>query len=88
MFANAMPFRTHVTNRVRLIDHEEGFVLLLHMNKLWQIGEIAVHTINPFDHNQHTAIIRREFPRGVHRALSNRYAGKDVAEHRKESHLE
>ena len=39
-----------------LVDHQEGLVLLLDLDELRQVGDVAIHAVDAFDGDQHAAV--------------------------------
>ncbi|MNT70782.1 hypothetical protein D3C72_2092020 [compost metagenome] len=54
MFPNPVASRAHHTQRMGLVDHQEGAVPALHFDEAGQVGVIPVHAVDAFQHDQDT----------------------------------
>jgi hypothetical protein len=43
----------HDAERVGFVNHQEGSVLALELNEAGQLRIIAIHAVDPFQHDQH-----------------------------------
>ena len=46
----------HRTDRVRFVDHQPALMFLANLHELGEIREVAVHAVDTFDDDQHTAV--------------------------------
>ena len=52
VFADAVAARAHDTKRMSFVDHQEGAMALLDFDEARQVGVVAVHAVDAFQHDQ------------------------------------
>ena len=54
MFVRAATRLAQHAQGVSFIDHQKRFIPPFYVNKCRQVGDVAIHAVQAFDHNQHT----------------------------------
>ena len=60
MVADPAPLRPHRADRVRLVHVEHGVVTTLDLDEPGQIGEVAIHAVDPLDRHDDAPVFRAE----------------------------
>ncbi len=76
VFADAAPVRAEHADGMGLVDHQEGLVLLLDLDELRQVRDVAVHAVDAFDGDQHAAVFAAQVGQQLVDRRANRYAGR------------
>jgi len=58
--ADPAPLRPHRADRVRLVDVEHRVVTTLNLEEPRQIGEVAIHAVDPLDRHDNAPVFRAE----------------------------
>ncbi|MNS19847.1 hypothetical protein D3C72_515730 [compost metagenome] len=69
MFADAMAALAHHAQGMRLVHHQEHAVAMFDLDEAGQVGVVAVHAVDPFQHDQDAlelaAVVREQGVQGV-----------------------